>query len=130
MKITAHDYAQALWQTVRSLTGAEADEAIQRFAKLLMDHGQLGLVQAIQKELVRLEQDQDGITPVQVTVARERVAGASITDELQSLFGQRIAVSETVDPAILGGLVAETDNERLDASLRQQLRQMKEILSS
>lgn len=130
MKITAHDYAQALWHVVSPLKGAEADEAIQRFAKLLTDRGQLSLLPAIQKELVRLEQHQDGITPVQVTVARERVAGASITDELQSLFGKRIAVSETIDPTILGGLVAETDNERLDASLRQSLRQMNKILSS
>ena len=39
-----------------------------------------------------------------------------------------MAYSSAVDPQLIGGFVVNVDNERLDASVRQQLQQMRQHL--
>ncbi|MDE6332122.1 MAG: F0F1 ATP synthase subunit delta, partial [Muribaculaceae bacterium] len=44
------------------------------------------------------------------------------------LNGASMEYTSSVDPGLIGGFVVNVDNERLDASVRQQLQQMRQQL--
>jgi F-type H+-transporting ATPase subunit delta len=51
-----------------------------------------------------------------------------VTDALSKISGKQVLVTTTVDPALIGGLVARVGDMVFDGTLRTQLNQLKESL--
>ncbi len=71
--------------------------------------------------------EKKGIVSAEVTVAaplsdKNRKA---VLDALQATSGKSIALTERVDPAIIGGLVVKMGSKMIDASLKTKLNAMK-----
>ena len=71
----------------------------------------------------------NGIYSVKVTSAGE--LSAAERDRIKTIItrhlpeGSKIEYSSTVDPELLGGFVVNIDNERLDASIKNELEQLR-----
>ena len=53
---------------------------------------------------------------------------AKLVESLEKRSKRRVQAEYRVDPSLLGGLVVEMDGTRMDGSLRQRLRDMKETM--
>lgn len=65
-----------------------------------------------------------GIVTVRVTGAQ--AVGSKMRDEIAKLLGaDQLIVSESIDPAVLGGIKLETASRRLDATLAARINSLK-----
>ena len=54
-----------------------------------------------------------------------RVAGRQIGDRIAQQTGQKIDLSASVEPDIIGGIIVRVGNSILDASIRNRLEQLR-----
>lgn len=97
------------------------------FLKLVASKRRLFLVRAMITAFRALVAEKKGIVSAEVTVAaplsdKNRKA---VLDALQATAGKSIALTERVDPAIIGGLVVKMGSKMIDASLKTKLNAMK-----
>jgi F-type H+-transporting ATPase subunit delta len=100
------------------------------FARLLVRKGRTRLAQDIVTEFRRLADESQGIEHANATTAvplsdSEREA---LVTRLESQTGKRIMLTTNVDPEILGGLVVQTGDKLIDASVRARLIALRERL--
>jgi ATP synthase F1 delta subunit len=81
----------------------------------------------IRQQYERLWDEENRLLPVQVTSAVELDAATvkSIGDRIGEQTGQRVELTSTVDPDILGGIVLRVGNSILDASIKHRLDQLR-----
>ena len=125
-KNTVHDYARALYETTHDLKGNELKKALESFTKLLYKHSILKNCGAIIKAYESLVKKKEGIKSITITTARE--LDDRTLKEIKKAFGGETEASTKVDESLLGGLIVQTDDTILDASLRTQLRNLQEQL--
>ena len=96
---------------------------IANFLEILTQRGRLDLVPQIAANFRRLLHEHQGIAVVQVTTAfplderqRELLGG-----RLAARVGKRVQLETHVDPAILGGVVAQIGDDVIDGSVRGRL---------
>ena len=79
------------------------------------------------RELDRQWERQNRLLPVEVTsaIALEEATVARIGEQVGAQTGRRVALTSTVDPDILGGIVLRVGNAILDASIRNRLEQLR-----
>ena len=104
---------------------------LRSFLSYLIDHRRLVDFAAIRDEYGRLADERAGIVRATVRAAselsdeqRERLRRA-----LSGRVGREVQLAVSVDPALLGGLVAQVGDVVYDGSLRTQLRQLRESLA-
>ncbi|MBI4307708.1 MAG: ATP synthase F1 subunit delta [Chloroflexi bacterium] len=103
------------------------------FIRLLTRRGRAALAPGVAREYQRLLDAQRGITRAYVTTAVP--LGASDVQEIARRLaglvdGKEVQVSTTVDPGIIGGLVARIDDRLLDGSTRMRLERLRQGLGS
>jgi F-type H+-transporting ATPase subunit delta len=110
----------------------QAGSLLRRFYQVLIDHRRLLDFEEIRAEFARLADEQAGVQRARVRSARalsdaqqERLRRA-----LGARLGREIALEVSVEPALLGGLVAQVGDLVFDGSLRTQLRQLRSSLAS
>jgi F-type H+-transporting ATPase subunit delta len=71
--------------------------------------------------------EKKGIVSAEVTVASalSEANRAAVLEALEAQAGKKIALTERVDPAIIGGLVVKIGSRMIDASLKTKLNAMK-----
>lgn len=109
------------------LAKAEIGGLAANFLKLVASKRRLFLVRAMITAFRALVAEKKGIVSAEVTVAaplsdKNRKA---VLDALQATSGKSIALTERVDPAIIGGLVVKMGSKMIDASLKTKLNAMK-----
>ncbi|MGL5448225.1 MAG: F0F1 ATP synthase subunit delta [Rhabdaerophilum sp.] len=97
------------------------------FLQLVASKRRLFLVRTMVTAYRALVAEKAGIIAAEVTVAsplsdKNRQA---VLEALQSKAGKNIALTERVDPAIIGGLVVKMGSKMIDASLKTKLNAMK-----
>lgn len=97
------------------------------FLKLVASKRRLFLVRTMVTAYRALVAEKEGIVAAEVTVAaplsdKNRKA---VLEALQTKAGKKIALTERVDPAIIGGLVVKMGSKMIDASLKTKLNAMK-----
>ena len=100
------------------------------FARLLVRKGRTRLAQDIVTEFRRMADESQGIEHARATTAvplsdSEREA---LVTRLQAQTGKRIMLSTDVDPELIGGLVVQTGDRLIDASVRARLIALRERL--
>jgi ATP synthase F1 delta subunit len=104
-----------------------ADENFVRFLELLAERHRLPAIFRIRRELDAMWQRENRLLPVSVTSAveldSELVEG--IGRRIEEQTGERVELTSTVDPDVLGGLVVRVGNMVLDASVRNRLERVR-----
>jgi len=96
-------------------------------AAYLVDHAMADDLDLIVNDIAHELHQQSGHLLVDVTSAH--ALSASIREELQRTLkaatgASRVELAEHLDPALIGGLIARTPDQQLDASVRTKLKQL------
>ncbi|MDA0181501.1 ATP synthase F1 subunit delta [Solirubrobacter phytolaccae] len=105
----------------------DADPIVVNFLKLLIENHRTPAIFRVRRELDRLWRQENKRLPVQVTSAVEldQATVNQIGDRIAQQTGQKIDLSASVEPEILGGIVVRVGNSILDASIRNRLEQLR-----
>ena len=106
-----------------STTGTLVD-----FIRLLEENRRIGFIRGIALAYIAIYRREHEIATVTVTSAAPLQPDA--TDRLMSLIKSRhpqgsIEYCEVVDPSLIGGFTVAIDNQRLDASIKNELKQLR-----
>jgi F-type H+-transporting ATPase subunit delta len=109
----------------RTLEGA--DQAIVNFLETLLERHRMPVIFRIRAEYGRLWDAENQLLPVEVTSAvdLDEATVKSIGERIGQQTGQRVELTSTVDPSILGGIVLRVGNSILDASIKHRLDQLR-----
>jgi ATP synthase F1 delta subunit len=105
----------------------DADPAIVNFLEALLERHRMPVIFRVRDEYERLWDSENKLLPVEVTSAVDLDAATvkSIGDRIGEQTGQRVELTSTVDPSILGGIVLRVGNSILDASIKHRLDQLR-----
>ena len=100
-----------------------ADPIIENFLTLLIEKSRMPAVFRVRRVFDEMWQRENKLLPVEVTSAIEldKKTVKDIGDRIGDETGQKIELTERVDPDILGGLVVRVGNSIIDASIRARL---------
>lgn len=120
-RVTPKHYAIALYDVLQSAQATEHGAIVRKFLKQLYHAGQLRLLPAITTAFEQYYYAQMGTVPVRVSTT-QTLPAETIQRELARLFPQQhLSVTTTVNPAVVGGMLVETPNQRWNVSLAGQL---------
>ncbi len=104
-----------------------ADPILMNFLEALIERHRMPAVFRIQARYQELWDQANKLLPVQVTsaVPLDEATVRSVGQRIGEQTGNKIELSSTVDPEILGGIVLRVGNFILDASLRSRLNQLR-----
>jgi ATP synthase F1 delta subunit len=114
----------------RALDGA--DVTLVNFLNLLIEKHRMPVIFRIRRVYDALWEKTHHILPVQISTAIELDAGVAkqLGDRIEETTGQKVQLSSTVDPDILGGIVLRVGNSILDASIRNRLENLRKAVAS
>jgi F-type H+-transporting ATPase subunit delta len=120
---------RALLESLLDRLGLQGE--VPRLLRMLADRGRLAQVSDVVAAFAdRLRQDRQVVEAHVVTAQPLSDAErASLTRALRQAAGADVALSEAVNPGIMGGLVARVGSLVFDASLVRQLERMKQRLT-
>ncbi len=100
------------------------------FLSLLVDKGRMDVLPAILSELRRMVEEFEGIERVEVTVPMPLSVPQKdlLRTVLERRTGKKVVLEESVDPAVLGGMVVRVGSTVYDGSVRTQIHQILENL--
>jgi F-type H+-transporting ATPase subunit delta len=106
---------------------AKIDGLAANFLKLVAAKRRLFAVRGMIATYKALVAEKKGIVSAEVTVAAplSDKNRAAVLEALEKQAGKKIALTERVDPAIIGGLVVKIGSRMVDASLKTKLNAMK-----
>lgn len=109
-----------------------ASSLLKRFYSFVIDQRRFVSFDAIEAEFVRLADEAAGRAKAKVKTAQPLTAEqlARLTRALTAQAGRAIEIEVEVDPALVGGLVAQLGDTVYDGSLRTQLSQLRSALLS
>jgi F-type H+-transporting ATPase subunit delta len=120
----------------RAIAVAVAERAgcgtmLRDFAGLVAERGRMDHLTEIAEAYRRLVDDELGQARAAVRTAAPLTDGQrqALARQLQAALGKRIILEERMDPALLGGFVAQVGSYILDGSLDGQLARMRERLA-
>jgi F-type H+-transporting ATPase subunit delta len=119
--------ATALGAVIKKL-GVSAEA--QRLVLLLAERDRIDVLDEVVSETQQLTDERLGrarafvTSAVALTAAQEKRLAAA----LEKRFGQPVALSISVDPSIMGGLVCQVRDVTMDSSVRRQLETLRERL--
>ena len=104
--------------------------SVQRFASLLLERGRIGILQAAARAYRLLADQRTGQVRATVTSAAPLGPGEldRVRRALEARTGRKVIVEASVDPALIGGLVARVGDLVLDGSVQSQLEEMRRRL--
>lgn len=124
----AANYAEALYLALAETTPKDHDKVLDNFVRILAQSGDLGILNAIEQEYLRVERAAKGIKEVQVTTAMDHNAKALLKD-LNKIVGDKLEVRHNVDQGVVGGVVIRVDDTLIDASVKNSLDKLKQVIS-
>jgi F-type H+-transporting ATPase subunit delta len=104
-----------------------ADPAVLNFLELLVENHRTPALFRIRRAYDELWEHENKLLPVQITSAVELddEIAQRIGDQIGQQTGQRVELTKSVDPDIIGGLVLRVGNSILDASIRNRLENLR-----
>lgn len=129
-RLTARQWGRALYEFTKEAREPEARKIIRGFVALLAKKGALKLAPRIiasYRATYLLEANE-----VEVTVTSARRI-PKIEKDIKAAFGDaytKVSVREEIEPALLGGVVIQYGDIRVDASIRGRLRDLEAQMNS
>lgn len=117
-------------ETLEKLFRGQLSDLLLNTLLVVNGKGRLSLIREIHAAFVRLREEQQNRVDATVTTAmtlndeqRRRVI-----DSIGQRTGKQVTLHEQVDPEILGGLIVQVGDERLDGSVARQLSRIEQSL--
>ena len=131
MKFTAKQYAQALMDSLTDTDPKHIDLILDNFVFVLVENNALRMYDEIAEEFHKLELEKKGIKQVEVTSAHpiNHENEKDILHELNKLAKNHYEIKKKVDESLIGGVVIRMEDQVLDASVKNNLEQLKKELS-
>ena len=109
----------------RTVSGA--DPIVVNFLNLLIENHRMPVIFRVRHAYDDLWEQENRLLPVQVTSAVEldEATVKQIGDRIAEQTGQRVELSATVEPDLLGGIIVRVGNQVLDASVRNRLESLR-----
>ncbi len=106
---------------------SDADPRVVNFLKLLAERHRMPVLPRIRRLFDALWAKENKLLPVTVTSAvdLDQSLVEDIGKRIEEQTGQRVELSSSVDPDLLGGLMVRVGNTVLDASVRNRLEQLR-----
>ena len=113
----------------RALEGAH--ETLVNFLELLIEKHRMPAIFRIRRVFDALWEQAHHVLPVQIATAIELDEDVvrKLGDSIAETTGQKIELSASVDPDILGGIVLRVGNSILDASIRNRLNNLRKAVA-
>lgn len=110
----------------------EVPSEVVNLLKVMMEGGDLGLIDAVAVRLTQLASGQVTVTKADITSAVELPEDQKeqIRQSLIKEYGEAISFSFAVDPSLLGGLRVRVGDRLIDTSVATRLAGLRESLSS
>jgi ATP synthase F1 delta subunit len=109
----------------------DADPFLMNFLEALVERNRMPVIFRIRAEYEQLWDEEKKLLPVQITSAipLDEKTVQSIGDRISEQTGQKVELSSSVDPDLIGGLVLRVGNVILDASIRSRLNQLRRTVA-
>jgi len=109
----------------------QLDTPILNFLGILIDRNRLDLLNEIISTYSTALDDKLGVVKAHVTTANELSAGQQndVAMKLQAVTGKKVRMQVSVDPSLIGGLVAQVGSTIYDGSIRRQLQTFRNSLT-
>jgi F-type H+-transporting ATPase subunit delta len=106
------------------------DSMVRNFLGLLIERNRLDLLDDVVSAYRKLLDEKLGLVRARVTSATplDSVQQRALTETLENVTGKQVRVELAVDPALIGGVVAQVGSTIYDGSIRQQLQAFKHRL--
>ncbi len=125
-KLSTRQYAKILYGLTRDLSGKSLDRAVLEFFTMLKNNQMLKKVDEITEEFLRVAKQGEGIDKITITSAHK--LPSSLAEDLAAKFSEHFELETKHDSELLGGLSLSKGNLIYDASLRRQLKELKESM--
>jgi F-type H+-transporting ATPase subunit delta len=106
------------------------DKVMGNFLNLLVEKKRAGVFPEIAEEFQIMVDDEKNVSHGSVVSAVELsdALQASVQATLEKLTGKKVKLTTSVDPSIIGGIVAKVGDLELDGSIRTQLASLKDSI--
>lgn len=126
MKTTTRQYAIALYEATKDLSGAKLDKVVAGFVAILARDRKLKQIDKIISDFEHYSKKQQGIAEIEITSARE--LDKKVIDKIGKIFGENTEAIIKIDESIIGGIKIKTEDKILDGSIKTQLLKLKESI--
>ena len=111
--------------------GKDAGEAYERFVKLVLEHGREEFFWRMMLAYRDIYRKENHISQATITTAAK--LGADEMEKLHKLVedafkGSTLEFTESINPDLIGGFVIDVDSVRMDASVSNELEQLRQTL--
>lgn len=109
----------------------DASQPVTNLIQMVFDYGRMDALVAIINEFERRYDlkckrvHADVVTAVQLDETRRDQLKANLAERLGA---NEVLLSEKVDPAIIGGVIIQTENQTMDGSIATQIEQVRRLL--
>jgi F-type H+-transporting ATPase subunit delta len=117
-------------QIVESLLGGKASPVTTALVSLVVGVGRAkNLPEIIDRLVARAAQERnEAVAEVRTAFPIDEARRAKLADALGKATGKHVTVKVTVDPSVLGGVVARVGDTVIDGTIRHRLEQLRESL--
>lgn len=130
MKLSARQYAQALYQAISEVGESDHDKVLDNFVSVLRSNRDLGMFDEVELEFRNFDREARGIKIAEVTTARELSSDEEkkLIDDLNKRVLGQVELKKKVDKGLIGGIMVKIDDELIDGSVKKQLKELKSKL--
>ena len=126
--VLAHSKKKSI---LKSILEGRVTELTSKFINLLVDKDRAGMLPLIVPEFLELYRDINQISVVKITSAREmepdEIDRITAVLRKQGFVKEQVEVEADVDPTLIGGFILEFGDHLLDASVENQLFEMRRM---
>ena len=111
--------------------GGRVSEHVLSLVQLMCEKGHISAYDACVEEYRRLLHIRQSIVTARVISAVELTQDqkAALTQKLEKMSASSVQLFCEVDPSLLGGMIVEMNGKIMDGSLRNRLRDVKEVMN-
>jgi len=131
MKVSARQYAQALYGALKDPNGRTPKEIIENFIGILPRRIIFGKSEKIIHDFTEYYNKEEGILKISVTTRSgdlDKGFEKTLVLYLEKKFGKKIEIEKKKDAGILGGIIIGYDDVIIDGSMKRQLEMLKKKL--
>ena len=109
---------------------SEGDELVRNFVRLVAEKNRIGELEAIHEEFERICAAEERVLQLTLTTAVDisDEEADDIARRIEAASGRPVSIARETDPSLIGGLVLQADSQRVDASVRGRLDQLRQEL--
>lgn len=121
-------YARALYESLEGKSATETEKTISNFLDLLKKKGDLHRIQKVVKEFEELYNQKNGICKLKIASAFP-LDKNTVEKIVKYLAVKDYELETKIEKDLIGGFVAQYDDNRIDASIKNNLKKLYKTLT-